>query len=81
VALEVEGPAPATVVAATIHRDHDGSATGAPVIARLLDGRQVAAAPADADVLGAVSEQDVPGMVGTRIAVDGNPPRYRQAGT
>ena len=73
--------ATATVIAATVIRDHDGAATGAPVIARMLDGRHIAAAPADDDVISAAGEQDVPGMVGTRIAVDGSPPRYRLAGT
>ncbi len=73
--------ATATVIAATVIRDHDGAATGAPVIARMLDGRHVAAAPADDDVISAAGEQDVPGMVGTRIAVDGSPPRYRLPGT
>jgi acetyl-CoA C-acetyltransferase len=85
VALELESPADpaatsATVLAATVIRDHTGAATGAPVIARMLDGRHVAAAPADADVLSALSDADVPGMVGTQIAVEGSPPRYRQAG-
>ncbi|HEY6624738.1 MAG TPA: hypothetical protein VIX85_12940 [Acidimicrobiales bacterium] len=73
--------ATATVIAATVIRDHDGAPTGAPVIARMLDGRHVAAAPADDDVISAAGEQDVPGMVGTRIAVDGSPPRYRLPGT
>jgi acetyl-CoA C-acetyltransferase len=81
VAVELEpGATPATVIAATVIRDHDGAATGAPVIAHLLDGRHVAAAPADADVVSALSDADVPGMVGTQIAVEGNPPRYRLAG-
>jgi acetyl-CoA C-acetyltransferase len=81
VALELEpGVTPATVIAATVIRGHGGAATGAPVIARLLDGRHVAAAPADADVVSALSDADVPGMVGTPIAVEGNPPRYRLAG-
>jgi acetyl-CoA C-acetyltransferase len=85
VALELESPAAAaatsaTVLAATVIRDHTGAATGAPVIGRLPDGRHVAAAPADADVLSALSDADVPGMVGTQIAVEGSPPRYRQAG-
>jgi acetyl-CoA C-acetyltransferase len=81
VALELGSPAtPATVIAATVIRDHDGVATGAPVIARMLDGRHVAAAPADADVLSALSDADVPGMVGTQIAVEGSPARYRLAG-
>lgn len=82
VALELDAaaPTPATVVAATVIPDHEGAATGAPVIARLLDGRHVAAAPADAEVLSAMSDADVAGMVGTPIAVEGSPPRYRLAG-
>jgi acetyl-CoA C-acetyltransferase len=82
VVLELEPAAatPATVLAATVVRDHEGAATGAPVIARLLDGRHVAAAPADADVLSAMSDADVAGMVGTQVAVEGGPPRYRLAG-
>jgi hypothetical protein len=81
VALELGEPSPATVVAATVTRDHDGAATGAPVIARLLDGRHVAAAPADTDAINAASDTDVSAMVGSRIAVEGSPPRYRLAGT
>jgi acetyl-CoA C-acetyltransferase len=76
-----EGPTTATVVAATVIRDHEGAATGAPVIARMLDGRHITAAPADDDEISAAGEQDVPGMVGTQIVVDGNPPRYRLART
>jgi hypothetical protein len=80
VALELESVAtPATVIAATVIRDHEGAATGAPVIARLPDGRHVAAGPADSDVVRALSDADVPGMVGTPIAVEGSPPRYRLA--
>jgi acetyl-CoA C-acetyltransferase len=78
--LESAAPTPATVLAATVIRDHEGAATGAPVIARMLDGRHVAAAPADADVLSALSDADVAGMVGTQVAVEGGPPRYRLAG-
>ena len=44
-ALEVDVATPATVVAATVVRDHDGAATGAPLIARLPDGRHMAAGP------------------------------------
>jgi len=78
--LESAAPTPAIVLAATVIRDHEGAATGAPVIARMLDGRHVAAAPADADALSALSDADVAGMVGTQIAVEGSPPRYRLAG-
>jgi acetyl-CoA C-acetyltransferase len=76
-ALQVPDPTPATVVAITVVRDHLGASTGAPVIARLPDGRQVAAAPADDEVISEVGERDTPGMVGTTIVVEGEPPRYR----
>ena len=76
-ALQVPDPTPATVVAITVVRDHLGVSTGAPVIARLPDGRQLAAAPADDEVISEVGQRDSPGMVGTTIVVEGDPPRYR----
>jgi acetyl-CoA C-acetyltransferase len=76
-ALQVPDPTPATVVAITVIRDHLGASTGAPVIARLPDGRQLAAAPADDEVISEVGQRDSPGMVGTTIVVEGDPPRYR----
>ncbi|MGH9096723.1 MAG: acetyl-CoA acetyltransferase, partial [Acidimicrobiales bacterium] len=66
-ALQVPEPTPATVVALTVIRDHLGTATGAPVIARLPDGRQLAAAPADDEVTSEIGRRDTPGMVGTPI--------------
>jgi acetyl-CoA C-acetyltransferase len=77
VALSVDGPTEATVVAVTVVRDHDGSATAAPMIARLADGRQVIAAPADDEVTAAMGRLDTPGLVGSGVIVDGEPPRYR----
>jgi acetyl-CoA C-acetyltransferase len=77
VALGVDGPTDATVVAVTVVRDHDGSASAAPMIARLADGRQVAAAPADDQVAAAMGGLDTPTLVGTGVVVDGEPPRYR----
>jgi hypothetical protein len=76
-ALQVTEPTTATVVALTVIRDHLGNATGAPVIARLPDGRQLAAAPADDEVTSEIGQRDTPGMVGTPIVVEGDPPRYR----
>ena len=76
-ALQVPEPTLATVVAVTVIRDHLGASTGAPVIARLPDGRQVAAAPADEEVIAELGRRDSPGMVGTAIVVEGDPPRYR----
>ena len=78
-ALQVPDPTPATVVALTVIRDHVGTPTGAPVIARLADGRQLAAAPADDEVTAEIGNRDTPGMVGTPIVVEGHPPRYRLA--
>jgi acetyl-CoA C-acetyltransferase len=77
VALEVDEATVATVVAATVARDGDGSPTAAPVFARLPDGRQMALAPADDEVLVAVAGLDVPGLVGTQIVVQPGPARYR----
>ena len=77
VAEEVADPTTATVVAATGVRDHDGSATGAPLIARLPDGRHVAAGPVDDEVTAAMGELDIPGVVGTDVVIEGGPPRYR----
>jgi acetyl-CoA C-acetyltransferase len=76
-ALQVPEPTPAMVVAVTVIRDHLGASTGAPVIARLPDGRQVSASPADDEVISEMGRRDTPGMVGTTIDVEGDPPRYR----
>lgn len=76
--LTVDAPTPATVVAATVVRDHDGSATAAPVIARLADGRHMALAAED-DEIEAVGRLDVPGRVGTPLVVQPGRPRYRLA--
>ncbi|HEX3980011.1 MAG TPA: hypothetical protein VHW93_02250 [Acidimicrobiales bacterium] len=73
----VDAPTPATIVAATVVRDHEGAATAAPLIARLPDGRQMALAPADEDVTRTVGRLDVPGMVGSAVVVMPGPARYR----
>jgi acetyl-CoA C-acetyltransferase len=77
--LEVDEATPATIVATTVIRDNDGAPTGAPVIARLDDGRQMALAPADDEVTGAMGEQDVPGLVGGVVVVQPGGARYRLA--
>lgn len=77
VVLEVDERTSATVVAATVVRDGEGAATGAPVIARLPDGRQMALAAADSEVTAAVGAADVPGLVGASIEVEPGEPRYR----
>jgi acetyl-CoA C-acetyltransferase len=77
VALDVDESTKATVVAATVIRDHDGRATGAPLIARLPDGRHVAAAPADDATTTELGTSDVIGLIGSAVVVEGSPPRYR----
>jgi acetyl-CoA C-acetyltransferase len=79
VALEVDAPTEATVVAATVIRDYQGAATGAPLIVRLPDGRQMAVAPADDDVVTTVGQLDVPGLVGSPVVVEAGAARYRLA--
>ncbi len=54
-----------------------GKPVGAPVIARLPDGRHLACIPADDEVLAAMGDRDVPGLVGTDLFVQPGPPRYR----
>ncbi|MDE3085234.1 MAG: acetyl-CoA acetyltransferase [Acidobacteriota bacterium] len=66
----------ATVVAGTVVAGRDGAPTAAPVIARLPDGRQIAAA-AEEDQLGSLAGQD---LVGRRITLTGPLPRFRLAG-
>ena len=54
--------------------------TGAPLIARLPDGRHMALAPADDDGSRAIGgPSDIPGLVGTSIVVEPGEPRYRLA--
>ena len=79
VAETLEAPETATVVAVTVWRDNDGAAAGAPVIARLADGRHMALAPADDDVTAAMGDLDVPGLVGGSVVVLAGEPRYRLA--
>ncbi|MGD0881851.1 MAG: acetyl-CoA acetyltransferase [Acidimicrobiales bacterium] len=79
VAASLGTAAPATVVAATVWRDNDGSAAGAPVIARLADGRHMALAPADDEVVAAMGDLDIPGVVGGTVVVQAGEPRYRLA--
>lgn len=76
-ALEVEASTTAEVVAATVLRDNDGAASGAPMVVRLPDGRHLAAVPGDETELQAVGELDVPGLVGSPVVVEPGLPRYR----
>jgi len=77
VAGTLDAPETATVVTATVWRDNDGTAAGAPVIARLHDGRHMALAPADDDVVAAMGDTDMPGFVGASVVVQAGEPRYR----
>jgi acetyl-CoA C-acetyltransferase len=77
VAEGLDAPEAATVVAATVWRDNNGTAAGAPVVARLADGRQMAVAPADDDVVVAMGATDMPGLVGASVVVQAGEPRYR----
>ena len=74
VAERAEGPA--EVVAATVVSGQDTAPSAAPVIARLADGRQVAAAADDAELPGLAGRN----LVGSRVVVSGRTPRYRVAG-
>jgi len=75
----LDAPERATVVAATVWRDNDGSAAGAPVIARLSDGRHMAVSPADEAVVTAMGDTDLPGLIGGSVIVQAGEPRYRLA--
>lgn len=77
VALDVPDPVVATVVAATVIRDNDGAPIGAPLIARLPDGRHVVATPVHDEVTSELGHIDVPGLLGTPVVIEGAPPRYR----
>jgi acetyl-CoA C-acetyltransferase len=77
VALEVDAPTSATVVAATVVRDEHGAPVGAPLIARLPDDRHMALSPADDGVVSEMGRLDVPGLVGTAVAVQSGAARYR----
>jgi acetyl-CoA C-acetyltransferase len=80
VAESIDAPQSASVVAATVWRDNDGTAAGAPVVARLADGRHMALAPADDEVVVAMGATDMPGLVGGSVVVQPGEPRYRLAG-
>ncbi len=78
-ASELDAAAEATIVALTVVRDNDGSATAAPLIARLADGRQMALSAADDEVVRAMGALDGPGLVGGSVIVQPGPARYRLA--
>jgi acetyl-CoA C-acetyltransferase len=66
----------AVVVGATVAHGPDAAPFSAPVIARLGDGRHVAAV-AEADALSSIQGRN---LVGTTVRVHGTPPRYRLEG-
>jgi acetyl-CoA C-acetyltransferase len=74
VATEADGRA--TVVASTVAYGARGTVSAAPVIARLDDGRHLAAAAADSELLSLAGRD----LVGARVEVTGTPVRYRVAG-
>jgi len=74
VADAAEGPA--DVVASSVGYGTDGQVTAAPVVARLADGRRIAAA-AEVAELPALAGRN---LVGERIWVAGTTPRYRITG-
>jgi acetyl-CoA C-acetyltransferase len=76
VEITAEADGPAVVLAATVASGRQGEVTSAPVIARLDDGRHVAAAAHPSD-LPSLEERS---LVGTRIEVQGAPLRYRIPG-
>jgi len=65
----------AVVVASTVAVAPDGAVSAAPVIARLADGSQIAAAAAPGE-LAALAGRN---LVGEVVDVSGDPPRYRIA--
>jgi acetyl-CoA C-acetyltransferase len=77
-AAEVTGEAvgAATVIASTVVAGRHGSVQAVPVLARLDDGRQVAAA-AEEEELAALAGRN---LVGERIVLSGPLPRFRMAG-
>jgi acetyl-CoA C-acetyltransferase len=77
VASEVETPTAAVVVSATVVRAGEGVAVGAPLIARLPDGRHLAASPADDGVIADMGGLDVPGLIGGPVMIEPGEPRYR----
>ena len=79
IALEVDAPQRARVVAATVVRDGAGAPTDAPALVDLDDGRRMAVGPVDAETAVAVAEHDVVTLVGTSVEIASGPARYRLA--
>ncbi len=75
VPVAAEAESDAVVVAATAVTGRGGTVTAAPVIARLPDGRQIAAAAVPDELAGLAGDE----LVGRRIEISGTPPRYRLA--
>ena len=76
-AVEITADAgPAVVLGATVVTGRADEVTAAPVIARLDDGRHVAAAAEPTELPHLAGRN----LVGTRVEVGGSPPRYRVRG-
>ena len=60
--------------------DHVGAPETATVVARLASGGQMALSPADDEVLAAMGEEDLPGLIGGDVVVQAGEPRYRLPG-
>ena len=76
IAVAVDAAGPAVVLASTVVVDRDGGPRAVPVIARMGDGRHVAAAAEDEE-LSALAGRN---LVGERIVLSGPLPRFRMAG-
>jgi len=76
VPVATEAGGPAVVVASTVVSARDGTVTGAPVIARLPDGRHVVAA-AETGELAALAGCNLVGREISLSGQGGTPPRYR----
>jgi acetyl-CoA C-acetyltransferase len=72
--VAVEATGPATVDASTVIYGRDGSVTGAPVFARLPDGRRVVADVHGDDLTDALAGIS---LIGSTVEVSGSPPSYR----
>jgi acetyl-CoA C-acetyltransferase len=74
-AVATEAHGSAVVAASTVAFGPGGAVTAAPVIARLPDGRQIAASAEPGELADLAGRN----LVGARIVVSGSPPRYRLA--
>lgn len=76
---DVTEETPATVVGATVVRDRDGRAVGAPMVVDLADGSRMAVAPDGDATLAEMGALDVCTLVGSTVSIQPGQPRYRLA--